>query len=116
MMCGRVRKLKAETFSVRGVKTVTHSCFTVFDAAAEAYLPPFFAQNHGVARRLFESACADEEHQFFKYAEDYTLFYIGEFDDASGELLPNQAPVRVASALELVKKGPRLAAAEVSNG
>lgn len=87
---------------------MTHSCFTVYDSAAEAYLPPFFAQNHGVARRLFESACQDSEHQFAKFAADYTLFYVGEFDDASGELLPNAAPVRLVSAVEYTKSPLKL--------
>ena len=59
--------------------------FSVFDCKAEAYMVPMFMQSRGVAIRSFGAAAADEKHDFSKYAEDYTLFELGEFDEATGQ-------------------------------
>lgn len=56
------------------------------DIKAEAYLQPFFAQTDGLAIRMFQAAANDQEHQFWKYAEDYTLFNIGVWDEKNGVL------------------------------
>lgn len=61
-----------------------HKIYTVYDAKAEAYLTPFFAMTNGLALRSFSDAVKDPEHPFCKYAEDYTLFLIGEYDDKTG--------------------------------
>jgi hypothetical protein len=68
-----------------------HKIFTVYDAKAEAYLPPFFAATNGLAIRMFEAACNDPDHTFFKHASDYTLFCIGTFDDAKA-VIENLSP------------------------
>jgi len=60
--------------------------YAVHDIKAEAYLQPFFAQTNGLAIRMFQQAANDQDHQFWKYAEDYTLFYIGIWDDSAGVL------------------------------
>lgn len=80
-----------------------HKVFTVFDSAASAYLQPFFAQTKGLAIRYFTDAVNNEKHDFNRYADSYTLFELGEFDDVSGkfELLPS--PVSVGNALEFKK-------------
>ena len=61
-----------------------HQIFTVRDSKAEAYLLPFFAANEAVAKRRFIDAVNDQDHMFFAHAGDYTLFWIGEYDDESG--------------------------------
>lgn len=73
--------------------------FTVFDAATEAYLQPFFARSVGEAVRSFSSAAVDGGHQFAKHPADYTLFRIGSYEDASGMLTP-ETPVSLGNALE----------------
>lgn len=55
--------------------------FTVYDSKAEAYLPPFFSATRGLALRSFTDAVNTAGHAFNRYAEDYTLFEVGEFDD-----------------------------------
>lgn len=55
--------------------------FTVYDSKAEVYLPPFYFGAVGEAIRAFQDSARDEKHQFFRHAEDYTLFQIGEFDN-----------------------------------
>lgn len=60
--------------------------FSVFDAKAEAYLRPFFAETKGLAVRSFRDAANDPTEEMCKHAEDYTLFRIGWFSQVSGTL------------------------------
>lgn len=69
--------------------------FSIYDSKAEAYLRPFYAPNHAVALRWFESACQDPSHDFHRYAADYTLFHIGHFNELTGEHIPNENGVQV---------------------
>ncbi len=55
--------------------------FTVYDSKTEAYLPPFYQPTNGAAIRLFEDSANDLNHAFYKHPSDYTLFYLGTFDD-----------------------------------
>lgn len=55
--------------------------FTVYDSKAEIYLPPFFCPTAGIATRAFSDCVNSEEHQFGKHPGDYTLFFLGEFND-----------------------------------
>ena len=75
--------------------------FSVFDCKAEAYMVPMFMQSRGVAIRSFGAAAADEKHDFSKYAEDYTLFELGEFDEATGQFSLHNTPVSLGKASEL---------------
>jgi len=58
--------------------------YAVHDIKAESYLQPFFAGTDGLAIRMFQAAANDQEHQFWKYAEDYSLYRIGEWDESTG--------------------------------
>ena len=43
------------------------------------------------------------ESDFFRYSEDYTLYHLGWFDDASGETIPcEQGPEPLATAAAVV--------------
>ena len=79
--------------------------FSVYDAKAEAYLPPMFFQSRGVAIRSFGAAAADEKHDFHRFAADYTLFELGDFDENSGKFSLLSAPVALGNALELRSSG-----------
>lgn len=75
--------------------------YSVFDRAAAAYLHPYNQVNHASAIRSFGQACRSDAHQFAQYPEDYTLFYIGEFDEQTGKLHPI-TPEKIISALEFL--------------
>jgi len=74
--------------------------YTVFDSKAEAYLQPFFMQSRGQAVRAFTELSNDPQHQFSKYAADFTLFEIGEYDDQSGIISSLSAFVPLGTSLE----------------
>lgn len=60
--------------------------FTIQDAAADAYLTPFFLHREAMAKRQFADCINDNRHQFGKHPAHYTLVLIGEFDDTNGEI------------------------------
>ena len=67
----------------------------VYDEKAKAYLPPFFQPNDAMAVRIFTDCVNDENgHPFSIHPEDYTLYKIGTFDDATGTIEPvNPSPL-----------------------
>lgn len=71
---------------------------SVYDAAVKAFLPPFASRHIGEAVRSFASACEDSTHQFAKFSTDFTLFRLGEWDDATGMFHPETSPVVLARA------------------
>lgn len=70
--------------------TRNQKIYSVYDAKAVAYIQPFFAPTDGIALRMFGQAASDENHQFARWEEDYTLYRVGEFNDDTGEIIPGQ--------------------------
>lgn len=83
-----------------------HKIFSVRDAKVDAYLQPFFAPTHGSALRSLTDAVNDPKHEFFKHAADYSLWYLGDFDDSDGVLVRHETgrPVHVMDCRELLGK------------
>ncbi len=80
--------------------------FTVYDSKAEAWLDPFYALATGAAIRMFETASNQPDHDFNKYAADYTLFEIGTFDPQTGEETILPAKLNLGNALTLKSPAP----------
>jgi len=59
---------------------------TIRDAASESFMRPFFARATGEGVRIFRDLVNDPDHPVGVHPEDYTLFAIGEFDEAEGVL------------------------------
>jgi len=72
--------------------------YSVFDQKAEAFLQPFYSVSHGTAVREFTAAVQTTEHQFQKFSEDYVLFDLGEFDEATGIFSQPDSPIPVLRA------------------
>lgn len=78
--------------------------FAIYDSKAQAYLQPFFSQTIGTALRSFEQAVNDPNHDFSKYAADYTIFHIGSFDQSEGRYTQLDANVNLGTALTFMKE------------
>lgn len=78
--------------------------FTVYDSKAEAYLQPFFAKTHGLAIRQFQQAVNTADHQFHNYAEDYTLFVIGMWDENNCLIEMLTCPETLGNAMTFIEK------------
>ncbi len=62
--------------------------YAVYDSKLGGYLAPFSTSNHMTAVRQFETAVANEEHDFHIHAEDYSLWHLAKYDTESGEIKP----------------------------
>lgn len=75
--------------------------YVVRDKAVGAVLPPFHCRSKGEAIRSFSVAVNTPDHQFHKHAADFSLWYIGSYDDASG-MLAGVDPIRVIGGVECI--------------
>jgi len=80
--------------------------FAVYDSKARFFGQPFFDQEEGSALRNFGDAVNDgsnPNNMWHRHPEDFSLFELGEFDNGSGEIIPNLPKSLVtASALKHV--------------
>jgi len=73
--------------------------FTVYDSKTEAFIQPFYAQATGAAIRSFETAANKEGHDFQQHGGDYTLFELGQFDQATGKISTLEVPINLGLAI-----------------
>lgn len=73
--------------------------FAIRDVKAEGYNTPFFQPTFGLAERAFKDACQDEKTTLAKHPEDYSLYYLGEFDQTSGQMKIEDTPKHVCNAI-----------------
>ncbi len=79
-----------------------HRMFCVHDVKAKAYMQPWFLHQDGMATRAFADCVNDPEHNFGRHPADYTLFFIGVFDDATGMCI-TQAPMAMGNGIEFIE-------------
>lgn len=63
-------------------------CFSIKDTKAEGFNTPFFQNTFGLAERSFKEACQDPQTSLSKNKEDFSLWYLGEFDQKTGTIRP----------------------------
>lgn len=81
-------------------------CYSVYDSALGAYMPVFYARSQGEAMRSFVEACRpDGRKEFLTSPGDYTLMFLGLFDDESGGFNLPPSPEKVLTAQEAVQLG-----------
>ena len=77
--------------------------FSIYDSKADCFIPPFFMHEQGMAIRAFTDCANSDDHQFSRHPEDYTLFFLGDFDDATGKITTLVTPKSLGLALEFKK-------------
>lgn len=81
--------------------------FSVFDKAVQLYMPPIHMRSQGEAIRALRLTLRGE-HSFAQSPQDYALYHLGAFDEASGKFLPPESstnPVFVCELATLTEKG-----------
>ncbi|WNK14833.1 MAG: nonstructural protein [Microvirus sp.] len=78
--------------------------YSVHDIKVGAYLPPIYFRSKGEAIRAFSAAAMQTDHDFHKYASDYTLFEIGSWDDANAKFESHLTPIPVGKALDFLSE------------
>ena len=60
------------------------------DIKANVFAQPYFVSSIGGAVRAFGDECqrAEKDNLMYKHPGDFELYKIGEYDDATGELIP----------------------------
>lgn len=71
---------------------MTQQIYTIRDAAAQYFLPPFFAKTDAQAKRMFIGSLGES----FTHRADFQLFLIGAFDDDNGNITPLEPTVVLA--------------------
>ncbi len=79
-----------------------HRMFCVHDVKANAFMQPWFLFQDGMALRAFSDCVNDPEHNFGRHPADFTLFYIGVFEDDSGMVVPC-TPVSLGNGIAFLK-------------
>lgn len=77
--------------------------FAVYDKKAVAYANPFYYHQKGQALRAFQDAVCDPQSPLSKHPEDFSLFYLGDWNDTTGVIVPLTNPVPVEEALNVIK-------------
>lgn len=81
--------------------------YSVLDRKASAFLPIFHARTDGEAMRMMRMTMMRGPSQFTDFPDDYHIYLLGEFDDATGEIQPQIKPLPVASISELLEEHKR---------
>lgn len=77
--------------------------FSIYDSAVEAYMPPFTQQSKGAAIRAFTDTVQDESTTLSRHPEDFTLFYIGSWDEATASITQDNTPFALVKGNEIVQ-------------
>lgn len=95
---------------------MTKKIYACYDVKSERWTIPFFSESNGSAIRIMERIVNEPggQHDFTRFPADFTLFFIGEYDELSGELFQPQAKVPLGTLVEF-KQGPSLVPSS-SNG
>jgi hypothetical protein len=75
--------------------------YTIRDSKGEFYGPPFTQKTHGEAERSFHTLTNDPKSNVNQYPEDFDLYYLGEYDDISGKIKPNDTPQHIVKAVSV---------------
>jgi len=73
--------------------------FTIHDSSVNTYNNPFFLQSEEQARRLFiRNVNQDPKEAIYTHAEQFTLFFVGEYDADQGTFKVPQTPQAIMKA------------------
>jgi len=81
-----------------------HKVYCIFDSKVGAYLNPLIMRSAGEAVRAFGQACNQADHDFYRYAEDYTLFEIGTWDEITGTFQAYDSHISLCRAIEVSRR------------
>lgn len=83
------------------------NAYSLYDSKALNYSPPFYAPAHGAAVRLVMDLAADRNTSVGRHPADYTLFFVGIFDDYTGIISPNEVKEHISDVVPLLPKETR---------
>lgn len=82
---------------------MVYDVFCVYDSAIELYLTPFYVRTRGEALRMLRDTANDANHAFRRHPQDYSLYYLGQYYEATGQFKLEPEPRFVVKVLDLVE-------------
>lgn len=79
------------------------TAYSVFDKKVGLYATPFFAAHEAQAMRSVQMAMRDPQSSLSVFPTDYSLYSVGEFDEATGYFTPSSAPLPIIEIVTLVE-------------
>ena len=76
--------------------------YTIYDSKAETYANPFLQRTNGEAMRNFADVCNQDDTQYHKHPEDFTLLEIGEWNAITGDIQLNETKNSLGRAQEFI--------------
>lgn len=58
--------------------------YSIYDEKVDSYSQPFFCVHKQHAIRIFSNLVNDKSSNINTYPEDFALYFLGSFDDATG--------------------------------
>lgn len=80
---------------------MTMRAYSIRDAKAKVFGPPFYKSTHGEAERALVMLLKDEKSMINQFPEDYDLYHVGEYDDQTGVFAPLDTPTHIVKAVQL---------------
>lgn len=77
--------------------------YTIYDSKTGLYNKPMYFHNHPAAIRAVTQALTDEQSTLGQHPEDYSLFYIGEYDEETAKMEQEPTHTHLANLHELVQ-------------
>ena len=77
---------------------------TVYDKAADAYLEPYFVPTIIMGERMFRDAVNKAGHIFNAHPSDYSLYHIGNYNDADATFTMLPGPMHIMVGEQAVDK------------
>ena len=71
------------------------------DSKAGYYLSPMIFRSHGEAERMLQTALKDPKSSIYNSPADFNLFYVGEFDEDTGNFVLHEKH-SIANAADLL--------------
>lgn len=61
--------------------------YSIYDAKLNKFMPPFFCASENDAIRQAQNIASYEPSLISKFPEDYSMFYVGDFDETNGQCI-----------------------------
>lgn len=78
----------------------------IYDTKARAFHTPFYVRHVDIGVRGVKLGCNDPRSDLHRYAADFQLFHLGEFNDETGHMQQFQPPYNLGSLVQF--KDPEL--------
>lgn len=80
--------------------------YTIRDSKGEYFSQPFHQLSPGQAERTFKDMILEPKNPVNSHPEDFSLYYLGEYDELTGKMKLLDSPQHVIDAIHLTKSSP----------